>query len=295
MYCYNRAMSVKSWFFALGGIILSLLFLAHGLGPFYEDGGGAMAYEASSSTNFFLHGGGLDSIAKIGSSSTSFIEYAAGGQAIIGRASSSVSFISLKGIIYPMFRTFAGAATLTLTIDGTCDNDGTCDLNATANFGTLGAGTANDSNVRIKTDSTTTITLAIGRKRASPTTTLASSAATSINISDTAGGIDVFAGCPSTATVTWKNGSSTGLGYSLWAATENKDTTCWGTGTGFRLAAADANKYAALQASTSASTAWTTTSSGIKYASIGFTLDVTTSQRSTTYTGDTIFTATTVP
>ena len=187
------------------------------------------------------------------------------------------------------------AASITLTIDGTCNNDNTCDANATAIFGTLSAGTANDANVRIKTDSTTTITLAIGRKRSSPTTTLASSAdATNINISDTAGGIDVFdANCTDgTGPAIWKDASSTGLGFSLWAATENKDTTCWGTGTND----SDANnKYAALQASSSASTAWTTTSSGIKYASIGYSLDVTTTQQATSYIGDIIFTATTTP
>jgi len=185
------------------------------------------------------------------------------------------------------------ASNITISIDGTCNNDNTCDLDVTAQFGTLGAGTANDANVRVKTDSNTTVTLTIGRDRSSPTTTLASSAdATNINISDTAGGIDVFTGCVSPVTQTWVDASSTGLGFSLWAATENKDTTCWGTG----VNDSDANnKYAALQASSSASTIWTTTSSGIKYASVGYTLDITTSQRSTSYTGDVIFTATTTP
>ena len=472
-------MRLKTWFFVLIG--LTLFLFGHGVGPFREVEKDAMAYEASSSTNFFLHGGGVDSIAKTGSSS-SFIEYAGGGQAISGRASSSVSFISLKGIINLIFRSFipkyeqihyhwrnddgteatatsatsgtedtvypgtlakntvkrlrfeisneggidsisaqqfrveyglkvttcgaiatytdigavggdwdmgasslteaadttniavatggttdennsfltpnggqrettsqtgnltvynnkfveaeyaiqalaaatdsgvycfrltnagsatnftytrypevtlaAGVASVTLTIDGTCNNDNSCDANATAIFGTLSAGVANDANVRVKTDSTTTITLAIGRKRSSPTTTLASSAdASNINISDTAGGIDVFdSNCTDgTGPATWRDASSNGLGFSLWAATENKDTTCWGSGTND----SDANnKYAALQASSSASTAWTTTSSGIKYASVGYTLDVTTNQQATSYTGDIIFTATTTP
>lgn len=207
-------------------------------------------------------------------------------------AGSATNFTYTK---YPEVTLAAGEASVTLTIDGTCNNDNSCDANATAIFGTLSAGTANDANVRIKTDSTTTITLAVGRKRSSPAVTLASSTdATNINISDTAGGIDVFdSNCTDgTGPATWKDASSTGLGFSLWAATENKDTTCWGTGTND----SDANnEYAALQASSSASTAWTTTSSGIKYASVGYSLDVTTAQRATSYTGDIIFTATTTP
>ncbi|OGN02321.1 MAG: hypothetical protein A2655_03885 [Candidatus Yanofskybacteria bacterium RIFCSPHIGHO2_01_FULL_43_42] len=207
-------------------------------------------------------------------------------------AGSATNFTYTK---YPEATLAAAAASVTLTIDGTCNNDNTCDLDATAQFGTLSVGTANDANVRVKTDSNTTVLLAIGRKRSSPTTTLASSAdAANINISDTAGGIDVFdSNCTDgTGPATWGNAVSTGLGFSLWAATENKDTTCWGTGT----TDSDANnKYAALQASLSASTAWTTTSSGIKYASVGYTLDIITNQRATSYTGDIIFTATTTP
>ncbi len=96
-------MRLRTWFFILIGIALFLF--GHGAGPFREVDKDAIAYEASSSTNFFLHGGGVDSMAKTGSSS-SFIEYAAGGQAISGRASSSASFISLKGIINLIFRNF---------------------------------------------------------------------------------------------------------------------------------------------------------------------------------------------
>ncbi len=184
------------------------------------------------------------------------------------------------------------AANMTLTIDGTCDNDNTCDTNSTASFGTVTAGTANDSNVRIKIVSNDTSTLAVGRKRSNPAHALASSAdAANIFINDT-DDIRVFTGCASPVTLAWTNGASTGMGFSLWAATENKDTTCWGTGT----TDSDANnKYAALQASVSASTAWTTTTIGTDYASIGFTLDVVSTQRATTYTGDVIFTGTTTP
>jgi hypothetical protein len=197
--------------------------------------------------------------------------------------------------------TSAGTATvevtigssITFTIVGTCNNDNTCDANASASFGTITVGTANDSNVRVKSVSNDTITLAIGRRRAGPATTLASSAdATNINISDTAGGIDVFTGCGSPVTQAWGNGVSTGLGFSVWGASNNKDTTCWGTGT----TDSDAlNKYAALQASASANSAWTTTAIGTQYASAGFTLDVTTTQQATTYTGGVIFTGTTTP
>lgn len=185
------------------------------------------------------------------------------------------------------------APSITFTIDGTCDNDNTCDLNAAASFGTITAGTANDANVRVKSVSNDTVTLAVGRDRASPAHALASSADPSnIFVSDTAGGLDVFTGCGSPVSQLWSNGTSTGLGFSVWAATENKDTTCWGSGT----TDSDANnKYAALQASSAASTAWISTSSGTKYASVGFTLDVTTVQRATTYTGDIVFTGTTTP
>lgn len=184
------------------------------------------------------------------------------------------------------------ASNITITIDGTCNNDNTCDLDSTAAFGTLTAATANDANVRVKSVSNDTITLAVGRDRVNPATTLASSADTSVNISDTAGGVDVFTGCVSPVPQVWANGSSTGLGFSVWAASNNKDTACWGTGS----TDSDAlNEYAALQASASASTAWTTTAVGTQYASVGFTIDVTTTQRATTYTGDVVFTGTTAP
>lgn len=182
---------------------------------------------------------------------------------------------------------------ITLTIDGTCNNDNSCDADSAASFGTLTAGTANDSNVRVKSVSNDTVTLAVGRDRATPATALASAAdPTNINISDTAGGINVFTGCVSPATAVWGDGSSTGLGFSVWAATENKDNTCWGTGT----TDSDAlNKYAALQASASASTAWTSTTIGTRYASVGFSLGVSATQQATTYAGDVVFTGTTTP
>ena len=184
-------------------------------------------------------------------------------------------------------------SSITFTIAGTCNNDNTCDSNASASFGTITAGVANDSNVQVKSVSNDTVTLAIGRRRATPATTLASSAdATNINISDTAGGVDVFTGCTTPVTQAWGNGVSTGLGFSVWAASNNKSTACWGTGT----TDSDAlNKYAALQASASASTAWTTTAIGTQYASAGFTLDVTATQQATTYAGGGIFTGTTTP
>ena len=184
------------------------------------------------------------------------------------------------------------ASNITITILGTCNNDNTCDSDATAGFGTITAGTAADSNVQVQSLSNDLITLAIGRKRSNPTTTLASSSDTSINISDTAGGIDVFTGCTTPVTQTWANSASTGMGFSIWAASNNKDTTCFGTGT---TDSDNLNKYAALQASSSASTAWTTTVIGTQRASTGFTLDVTSTQRATPYTGDVIFTGTALP
>lgn len=182
---------------------------------------------------------------------------------------------------------------ITLTIDGTCNNDNSCDTDSAASFGTITAGTANDANVRIKSISNDTVTLAVGRDRTTPATALASAAnPTTINISDTAGAMDVFTGCTTPVTATWVNGSSTGLGFSVWAATENKDTTCWGTGT---TDSDVLNKYVALQASVSASTAWTSSTIGTRYASIGFSLDVSSTQQATIYAGDVVFTGTTTP
>jgi len=177
----------------------------------------------------------------------------------------------------------AVGASITLTIDA----------GAAIDFGTLVAGTKdNNDTTRVKTVSNDTMTLAIGRDRSSPATTLASSADPSnINISDTAGGIDVFNGIGGGSTATWVDSSSTGLGYCLWAAAD-KDTSTWGTGSAVDAAA---NKYAALQASSSSSTALTTTASGTKYASIGWSIDVAGDQQATTYTGDVVFKGTTTP
>ncbi|TSC90978.1 MAG: Uncharacterized protein CEN90_705 [Parcubacteria group bacterium Licking1014_17] len=189
------------------------------------------------------------------------------------------------------------AANIALAIVGTCDGAaGTvCDADSTVNLGTLTAGSSNKGNIQVRSTSNDTITLAVGRDRANPTTTLASTADTSVNISDSAGGIDAFAGCISPdATRPWQV-ASTGLGFGIWKASIDKDTTCWGAGT----TVSDAlNRYAALQASNGANTAWTTTSvptAGIAFASVGLQIDVSTTQRATTYTGDVVLTETTTP
>ncbi|MCC6934719.1 MAG: hypothetical protein IT406_03490 [Candidatus Yanofskybacteria bacterium] len=195
---------------------------------------------------------------------------------------------------------------ITLTIDGTCDNGKTnCDSNASASFGTLTALTSNNANTRVKFVANDTATLAIGRKRAISNVTLASDASpASINISDLGSGTGTanagpkaFTGCSSPVTAAWSEGVSTGLGYTVWATSTGGDKSagCWGTGTDFTGGSAAGNLYAALQASSSASTALTTSVTGTYYASIGYRLAVTATQAATTYTGNVIYTGTTTP
>jgi len=175
----------------------------------------------------------------------------------------------------------AGAVTLQIT------------SGSTVNFGTITPGTPRYSATGFYVNSNDTVNVSFGRDRSNPAHTLASSGDTSKYISDTDGGLDVFTGCSTPVTAVWATGSSTGLGFSLYDADENKDTTCWGTGS----SKLDANnKYAALQASTSASTAWTTTSVGSNItASVGWILDVPTNQFATDYTGEVVITATNTP
>ena len=187
--------------------------------------------------------------------------------------------------------TTAAAPTLTLTIDA----------GATINFGSITPGTRKTATTRLKVDtnSTSGYQVSVGRKRASPAATLASSANPSIYISDTAGGIDVFDGLGANCTdgtgpAVWISGSSTGLGFTLWAADIGKETTCWGSGSS---ETDSLNKYAALQASASASN-FLVTSSNVpnpSYASVGWSIDVSNLQQMTDYTGDVIFSATTNP
>jgi hypothetical protein len=179
-------------------------------------------------------------------------------------------------------------ATLTITI-----KDG-----ATVSLGPVSAGTRDTgfTQIEVDTDSSSGYEVVIGRDRAVPAHTLASNADPSnIYINDTEGGIDVFDGLGTcTAPAAWVSGASTGLGYVLWAADMDKDTSCWGTGT----TETDANnKYAALQASVSASALLDTTSNSPNpsYASIGWSLDVTSAQRATNYSGDVIITVTVNP
>jgi len=162
---------------------------------------------------------------------------------------------------------------------------------ATVNFGTITPGQPRYSATGFNVSANDTINVYFGRDRSSPATTLASSANTTINITDVGTGTaDAFTGCTTPVTAVWAAGSSTGLAYSLFIADEAKDTTCWGAGTSKTHAS---NKYAALQASSGANAAWTTTSTGstIK-ASVGWVLDTSAVQQATSYTGDVVITAT---
>jgi hypothetical protein len=144
-----------------------------------------------------------------------------------------------------------------------------------------------------------------GRKRVISNVTLASNAASTLaanQISDTAGGIDVFNGISNCSVATstpavWGSGTtSTGLGFSNYAfrGGSAKSTTCWGSGT----TSTDAlNEYAALQASASASSFITSNgfSSASVNVSVGYALDVTGTQKATVYDGGIVFTATSNP
>lgn len=199
------------------------------------------------------------------------------------------------------FRAFdvnrADASTATSTLNASVSAGGvTLNISsgATVNFGTIAPGTPRYSATGFNVSANDTINVSFGRDRSSPATTLASSANTAINITDVGTGTaDAFTGCTVPVTQTWVAASSTGLAFSLYAADEAKDTTCWGSGNSKSHAS---NKYAALQASSSASTAWTTTSTGsaIK-ASVGWVLDVSAVQQATSYTGDVVITAVVTP
>lgn len=164
----------------------------------------------------------------------------------------------------------------------------------TVSFGIITSGTQKYSATGFNVLANDTINVSFGRDRATPAHALASSAAPATYfISDSAGGLDVFTGCASSVAQPWLNASSTGLGFSLYVADENKNTTCWGTGV---TKTDSSNKYAALQASDSGSTAWTSTTVGstIK-ASVGWIVDVSSLQAATSYTGDVILTAVVTP
>ncbi|MCC6934717.1 MAG: hypothetical protein IT406_03480 [Candidatus Yanofskybacteria bacterium] len=246
----------------------------------------ALGYIASSSS-FILFGGGVDSIAGTGSSST-FFNTSAGGQAVAGVASSS-SFIACKGALCD--QPAAGTPTsLTLTIES----------GGTVSFGTLGfqSRVTRTTNLRIDTTNATGYQLSAGRQRAIANVTLASSANPgSVYIDDIGGGIDVFGGLGgSCGAAQWPaaSGASTGLGFTVWAASINKDTTCWGAGS---TESAIENRYAALQASSAASAFLSATSNSPNpsFASVGYSLEITQLQQATGYSGQVIFTGTTAP
>lgn len=192
----------------------------------------------------------------------------------------------------------ASAATLTLTLDG----------GGTIAFGSITAGNqkkVDATRLLVTQTNATSINITAGRQRAVSNVTIASNAAPTLatnQISDTAGGIDVFNGISNCSTAgshpaTWpsQTGTSYGLGFTIFADNaSSKDTTCWGSGS----TKSDANnKYAALQASSSASTVISVSSSppASFYASVGYALEVKSTQKATTYNGGVVFTATVAP
>lgn len=189
--------------------------------------------------------------------------------------------------------TVAQSITLTQTAGGTVA------------FGTLTPGTkvTGSTQLTVLTNGTG-MNITAGRQRAVSNVTLASNAAPTVvsnQISDTAGGIDAFSGISNCAVSThmpqaWANGVSTGLGFSNYSFDGGgaKSTSCWGSGT----TATDANnKYAALQASASASSFISSTgyASGSTNAYVAYALDVPSTQKATSYNGGVVFTATSTP
>lgn len=206
----------------------------------------------------------------------------------------SEAMAAAAGKIASLSVTVAQSITLTQTTGGTVA------------FGTLTAGTrvTGATGLTVLTNGTG-MNITAGRQRANSTpATLASNAAPNIvsnQIDDDAGGIDVFngisnCGVATSHPATWVNGSSTGLGFSNYAFRGGtaKSTTCFGSGT----TTTDANnQYAALQASASASSFISSNgySAGNTNVSVGYSLDVTTTQKATAYSGGIVFTATSNP
>lgn len=109
-----------------------------------------------------------------------------------------------------------------------------------------------------------------------------------------AGNIIAFAGLPCAA-ATWVNGTSLGLGFSVYGFTGGSaKAACWGTGT---TSIDPLNKYAALQASASASSIISSTgyTNANTITSVGYKLDVSSSQQATSYNGGVVYTATSTP
>ncbi len=206
----------------------------------------------------------------------------------------SEAMAAATGKIASLSVTVAQSITLTQTTGGTVA------------FGTLTAGTrvTGATGLTVLTNGTG-MNISAGRQRANTTSaTLASGAAPGIvsnQIDDDAGGIDVFSSISNCAVATshpsiWGSGSSTGLGFSNYAfrGGSAKSTTCWGSGT----TTTDAlNQYAALQASASAASFISSNgySAGNTNVSIGYSLDVITTQKATAYSGGIVFTATSNP
>lgn len=206
-------------------------------------------------------------------------------------ASSATNFVYTR---YPEATLAAGSSSITLTIDS----------GSTVAFGTIAYGSRTNRTTRLKidTNSSSGYTISAGRDRVITNATLASSANPgSFQINDTENGINVFDGLGGACTdgtgpAVWpgSTGVSTGLGFVLWAADINKETSCWGTGTTESHAS---NRYGVLPASNSASTFLSTTSNSPNpsYASVGFSLEINQVQANTAYTGDVVFSATTAP
>lgn len=200
----------------------------------------------------------------------------------------------------------AGTRTASLSVTVAQSMTLTQVIGDTVTFSTLTPGTkvTGKTGLRVSTNGTG-MNITAGRQRANTTpATLASAAVltnTAYHIDDDAGGLDIFNGISNCATATsesktWANGTSTGLGFSNYGFTGGsaKSTTCWGSGT----TSTDANnQYAALQASASASSIISSNgfATATSIVSVGYALDVTSSQPATSYTGGVVFTATSNP
>lgn len=186
-----------------------------------------------------------------------------------------------------------GAASLTLTIDA----------GATIEFGTIGlseriAGSpcTNSCTTRLKidTDSGSGWNITAGRQHVGAGVLYSAGDSTEIN--DTSTGINALTdGLPQPCNTDVWPGSvnvSSGLGFTLWASSATKDTTCWGSGSS---SSDSSNRYAAFPASTSAAkiVGDDNATPNPSYHSVGYSLEVLNTQKATNYSGVIIYSATT--
>jgi hypothetical protein len=176
--------------------------------------------------------------------------------------------------------------TLTLAVDA--NDDGTFGDSSFA-LGNLTPGTPvlGSTGIRLKVDTNAAqgYDLAENFTAAGSCTTALCHTDNATEIADKTG-FDQIASCNA---ATW---SGTGFGFTVFMATTNKETACWGTGTTYNDAN---NKYSGLTASAKTIHQVTSGPVATNLTKIGFKLDVPSTQKSGTYSATTVFGATANP